>query len=258
MFEFEKALKDIAMHAGDMFSVRPAAVEQKEGHANFVTNIDTAVESFLGEKLLSLVPGSDMIGEEQENQPLSDRLTWIVDPVDGTTNLIHDYRVSAVSIALCENRQPVVGLVWQPYTRELFYAEKGKGATLNGQAIHVSETPFSQALVAMGTSPYDEELEERTMALALRYLHACAELRRSGSAAIDLASLACGRHEVFFEFRLRPWDYAAGSLIVEEAGGRFMMPLAGEEPDYDRTTAILAATPACSKIGAPALETLEP
>ena len=244
MFEFEKALKDIAMHAGDMFSVRPAAVEQKEGHANFVTNIDTAVESFLGEKLLSLVPGSDMIGEEQENQPLSDRLTWIVDPVDGTTNLIHDYRVSAVSIALCENRQPVVGLVWQPYTRELFYAENGKGTTLNGEPVHVADTPFEKALVTFGTAPYYEELARRSMDLAGSFLHACADLRRSGSAAVDLATLACGRHDIFFEMRLKPWDYAAGSLLLREAGGCFAMPLL-PSPDFGASSAILAATPAC-------------
>lgn len=239
-------LTRIAMDAGAIFLERNLTnVASKEGHANYVTNIDCRVQEYLEKALLQLLPGSRFIGEEKENQALTDAPTWVVDPLDGTTNMIHDYRLSAVSIALCRGKKPVIGLIWQPYTRELFYAEKGKGATLNGQAIHVSETPFSQALVAMGTSPYDEELEERTMALALRYLHACADLRRSGSAAIDLANLACGRHEIFFEFRLRPWDYAAGSLIVEEAGGRFMMPLAGEEPDYDRTTAILAATPAC-------------
>ena len=99
--------------------------------------------------------------------------------------------------------------------------------------------------MAVGTAPYYEELETKGMALALDCLHECADIRRSGSAALDLANLACGRHEIFFELRLKPWDYAAGSLIVQEAGGIVMMPLEGDGMDYDRTTAILAATPEC-------------
>ena len=164
--------------------------------------------------------------------------------MDGTTNLIHDYRCSAVSIALCENRRPVAGLIWQPYMQEMFYAEAGRGASLNGKEIHVSETPFDKALVAFGTAPYHTELAEKSLELALAYLHACADVRRSGSAAIDLAYLACGRHDAFFELNLKPWDYAAGSLIVREAGGVVIMPLEPGEMRYDRSAAILASSAA--------------
>lgn len=242
----------IAMKAGRSFlRGRPTSVVSKEGHANFVTNIDCRVQAYLEKALGELYPGSLFIGEEKENQPLMDAPTWIVDPLDGTTNLIHDYRASAVSIALCENKEPAIGLIWQPYMREMFYAEKGSGAWLNDKPIHVSDTPFSRALVAVGTAPYDAELEETGMAIASDFLHVCADLRRSGSAAMDLAYLACGRHEIFFEMRLRPWDYAAGSLIIQEAGGCILMPLDGGKMDYDLTTAIFAATPTCLD---PALE----
>ena len=133
-------LQEIAKTAGAFFSEhRLNEVKQKEGHANFVTNIDQEVEDYLNEELLKLVPGSRMIGEEQKNGALTDAPTWIVDPVDGTTNLIHDYRCSAVSIALCEYKKPVTGLIWQPYSREMFYAEAGKGAELNGQRIRAAE-----------------------------------------------------------------------------------------------------------------------
>ena len=141
--------------------------------------------------------------------------------------MIHDYRMSAVSVALCRNQVPVLGVIWQPYTRELFWAEAGSGAFLNGLPIHVSATPFREALVAVGTSPYYEELEKASLAMALDFLHECADLRRSGSAAVDLAYLACGRHDIFFEMNLKPWDFAAGSLIVQEAGGEIMNPLTG-------------------------------
>ena len=241
-------LRKIAETAGGLFSEhRLSEIDQKEGHANFVTNIDREVEDYLQSALLKLVPGSRMIGEEKENDSLSDLPTWIVDPVDGTTNLIHGYRMSAVSIALCEGEEPVLGLVWQPWSKEMFLAEKGKGATLNGSPIHVSAHPFDRALIAFGTSPYNPDLAEKSMSAALEFLLKCADIRRSGSAALDLAYLACGRHDAFFELSLKPWDYAAGSLLVREAGGCFHMPLTEGAPRYDLSTAVAASTPACEE-----------
>ena len=242
----DQQLQEIARKAGDMFSShRPAAIDQKEGHANFVTNIDREVEAFLQDSLTALLPGSRIIGEEKENDSLTDDPTWIIDPVDGTTNLIHDYRMSSVSIALCEGKEPTLGLVYQPYARELFFARAGAGAFLNGKPIRVSSFPFEKALVAIGTSPYSPDLAETSLKLGLAFLRSCADIRRSGSAAADLAYVACGRQDVFFELSLKPWDYAAGSLLVQEAGGRFCMPLVHNGPAYDMSTAILAATPAC-------------
>ena len=240
-----ESLIGIAKKAGEFFLRRELTqISSKEGHANYVTNIDCMVQEYLEEALTRLVPGSLFIGEEQENQHLTETPTWIVDPLDGTTNLIRDYRMSAVSVALCVDREPVTGVIWQPYMKELFYAEKEKGAFLNGEKITVADTPFSRALVAFGTAPYYEELEEKSFRIAAEFMHSCADIRRSGSAAVDLAYLACGRHDVFFEMRLKPWDYAAGSLIVQEAGGRMVMPLA-DGLNYDLSTAILAANPAC-------------
>ena len=242
----------IARTAGDFFLERRLTeIVSKEGHANYVTNIDCRVQAYLEDALGRLMPGSRFIGEEKENTDLGDEPTWIVDPLDGTTNMIHDYHLSAVSIALCRMKKPVLGLIWQPYTGELFYAEKDGGAFLNDRPIHVSDTPYRDALVAVGTAPYYEELEDAGLDMARDFLHECADIRRSGSAALDLTYLACGRHEIFFELRLKPWDYAAGSLIVQEAGGKVMMPLNGEEPDYNLSTAILAANQICMD---PALE----
>ncbi len=236
-------LTAIAREAGRLFSARRlSSIDQKEGHANFVTNIDREVEEYLQRELLALVPGSQIIGEEKENGALTDAPTWIVDPVDGTTNLIHDYRCSAVSIALCEGKKPAVGLVWQPYSEEMFYAEAGRGATLNDRPIHVSQRPLDQALAAFGTSPYHTELAESSLKTALAYLRVCADLRRSGSAAVDLAWVACGRNDLFFELTLKPWDYAAGALLVQEAGGVIRMPEYDGEMRYDRSAAILASS----------------
>ena len=246
----KEALLSIVRRAGEVIlNAEAFRVEQKEGHANFVTNVDEDVQRFLIGELTSLLPGSLVIGEEQENDALTDAPTWVIDPLDGTTNFIHNYRFSAISVALLKNREPVAGAVYQPYSREMFYAEKGKGAELNGQPIRVSETGIEQALIGFGTSPYDAELAEKSMQAALWFLRHAADVRRCGSAALDLAYVAAGRQEVYFELILRPWDYAAGSLLVREAGGSFEMPLL-PTPDYNRATAVLASNQKCASTAA--------
>lgn len=241
--------------AGEMILQRPSfTVTEKEGHANFVTNIDCAVEAFLIHELTSLLPSSGVIGEEKDNLILSSDPTWIIDPVDGTTNMIHDLRSSAISVALAVDCIPILGVVYQPYTDELFSAVSGKGATLNGQPIHVSNTTFDHALVAFGTCPYHPDLAAKSMNSALSFMHSCADLRRSGSAAIDLANLACGRTDVYFEWTLKPWDFAAGMLLVTEAGGQICVPPGESKPDCSASSAILAA---CVPCFTPALQILK-
>ena len=222
-------------------------VDEKEGHANFVTSVDTTVQAYLAKALPKLLPGSAFIGEEQENAALTDAPTWIIDPVDGTTNLIHNYRHSAVSIALVQGGQPVLAVVYHPYADELFSAALGQGAALNGKPMRVSDHPFERALVGFGTSPYNAELAEKSLSLALSFLQDCADLRRSGSAALDLAYVACGRLDVFFELKLQPWDFAAGALLVTEAGGQFMMPFGDGQVRFDKPQGVLAANSACAQ-----------
>lgn len=239
------ALFDIVRRAGEMIvNARSFDVEIKEGHANFVTTVDSAVEETLKAELARLRPDASFIGEEQDNAPLGPEPTWVIDPIDGTTNFIHDFRFSAISVALLENRRPVLGVVYQPYARELFHAVRGQGAYLNGQPIRVTDTPFAQALVGFGTSPYHPVLAEKSMQAALQFLLHASDVRRCGSAALDLAYVAAGRQDVYFELTLKPWDYAAGALLVEEAGGVFVMPRL-DQPDYARSEGVLAACPAC-------------
>ena len=237
----------IIREAGRMIrSEDPHDAESKEGHANFVTSTDKRVQAFLREQLPKTVPGSRFIGEEGESMALTDDPTWIVDPVDGTTNLIHDYRHSAVSVALAVKKEPVLGLVYQPYTDELFRAEKGKGACLNGKPIRVSGTGMDRALVLFGTSPYNPQKAGTSLKTVLKYLLTCADIRRSGSAALDLCYVACGRAEVFFELELKPWDVAAGALLVTEAGGIFRMPLNDRGVCFEGTNAVFASNSACA------------
>lgn len=241
-------LEQIARNAGKIILDREAfRVEEKEGHANYVTTIDQHVQEYLENALLAFMPGSVVIGEEKENDALGDEPTWIIDPVDGTTNLIHDFRLSSVSIALLKNKKPVLGVVYQPYTDELFSAEAGKGCFLNGKPVHTAKNDLKHALVGFGTSPYNEELAQKSMDLALTFLRHASDIRRTGSAAIDLAYVACGRQDVFFEWTLKPWDYAAGALLVMEAGGTLEMPLSETGMDFGRPQAIVAANGVCSE-----------
>ena len=154
--------------------------------------------------------------------------------------------LSAVSIGLLEKKRPVLGVIYNPYADEMFSAEAGKGARLNGRAVHASKTPFENAMVCFGTSPYDADLVNRSIGAARQFLLRAGDLRRSGSAAIDLCDIACGRADVFFELRLRPWDVAAGSLIVGEAGGVFVS-LGHDRPYYDDACGILACNRLCEE-----------
>lgn len=238
-------MKEIAREAGKMMlEHRDAAIHQKAGHFNFVTDADVAVQQLVKDRLLAMAPEARFFAEEQENEPLTDAPTFVVDPIDGTLNYMRHRNCSAVSIGYLEGRKPVKAVIYNPFADEMFSAEKGKGAFLNGKPIHVSDTPFENALVIMGTSPYDLELSEQCMRAGREFLRRAGDLRRTGSACVELCDLACGRGDIFFELRLRPWDFAAGALIVTEAGGCFFS-LGHEEPWFETPTGVMACNPRC-------------
>lgn len=240
-------LETIVREAGDIIlNAKRPQVTQKEGHYNFVTQTDVQVQEFLRGELLRLLPGSKLLAEEQENQRLGNEPTWIVDPIDGTINFMRGRDFSAVSVALMEWGVPVLGVVYNPFTREMYTAKKGEGAQLNGQPIQVSDLPFDKALVTIGTSPYNPALAVKNMRAATQALLTAGDLRRSGSAALDLCWVASGRSELYFEFQVSPWDYAAGALILTEAGGQVYQPL-DDGFDFGRTACLLGTNPPCAQ-----------
>lgn len=215
-------------------------IDDKAGPQNFVTTYDALVQQKLFEALTARFPDAAFFGEEGEGQHFcGEGLCFIVDPIDGTNNFIKDYRQSTVSVALCRDGAVEWAVICNPYTHEVFSAEKGGGAFLNGQPIHVSEDALSAGLVLFGAAPYYEELRERTYATLYSYACRAMDVRRSGSAALDLCYVACGRAVRFFELRLSPWDYAAGSLIVTEAGGK-VTDMDGRPLRLDRPCSVLA------------------
>ena len=215
----------------------------KPGDANFVTVYDVAIQDFLIREIQKQIPKAYFIAEEQENDTsiLSREYCFLIDPIDGTTNFICDYHHSAISVAMFSYGVPVFGAVYDPYLNELFWAERGKGAYLNETPIHTSKRPLELAMVAFGTAPYyKEELGDMTFQLLNKLFRCCADVRRCGSAALDLAYLAAGRNDIFFEYRLSPWDIAAGSLLITEAGG-VISDMNGNPIEYTTPTPVIAA-----------------
>jgi myo-inositol-1(or 4)-monophosphatase len=203
----------------ETFSVKEN-VEIK-GHSNFVTHIDKLSEQMLVERLSALLPESGFIAEEGTSTKKGDRYNWIIDPIDGTTNFIHGLSPHAISIALMEQNETVVGVVYEIVQGEMFYAWKGGDAFLNHKKITVSvSSQHQEALIATGFPYYAMDKLDVYIDTLREVMDKTSGVRRLGSAAIDLCYVACGRFEAFWEYGLHPWDVAAGALIINQAGGK--------------------------------------
>lgn len=215
VLELVKGTKELILR-----ELENARVTEK-GAADYVTNVDLAVQEYLRQELGRDFPDIAMIAEEKENRDLKrDGRYWILDPIDGTTNLIHHYGISAVALALYERGEITFSAVYNPFREELFYGVRGGGAYFNGAAIHVNDRiALKDAVVSFGSSPYEKERAKDIFPVFYRIFTSCADFRRTGSAELDICYVACGRQHGFVEQNLKPWDYSAGSLILEEAGG---------------------------------------
>lgn len=194
----------------------------KKGDINLVTEADLASEKLIIEKIKSYYPKHSILAEESGNAVVDGNSSWkwIIDPLDGTTNFAHGYPCFCVTLALEHEGKIVIGVTYDPTRNELFAAERGQGSTLNNKPIRVSETErLSESLLVTGF-PYDFKQKENFARHLTNFLLQSRGVRRDGSAAIDLAYVACGRFDGFWEEGLNPWDIAAGILLIEEAGGR--------------------------------------
>lgn len=202
----------------DRFSIQD--IETK-GHTNdLVSYVDRTAEDRLRAALVALTPGCGFIGEEGGTQAEGHRQVWIIDPLDGTTNFIFGIPIFSVSVALYEDNQPVLGVVYEVNQDEMFWAVRGAGAWLNDRAIRVAaDRDLALSLLATGFPYHDFRQLPQYLDMLAQFLQHTRGLRRLGSAAVDLAYVACGRFDGFFERGLKPWDVAAGALIVQEAGG---------------------------------------
>jgi myo-inositol-1(or 4)-monophosphatase len=219
------------------FGRTPEGLASKTSVTDPVSDADREAERLLRELLLRERPDYGFVGEEGTNSPAANDRTWIVDPLDGTVNFLYGFRNWAVSIALQDSDGLALGVVFNPVDDELFSARRGERATLNGQPIHVTTcSTLERAMVATGFS-YEAPRRAEQAELLVGVLPRIRDIRRAGAAALDLAYVAAGRVDAFYERGLKPWDEAAGMLLVREAGG-VVDELPGEPP-----TRVAAATP---------------
>lgn len=240
----------VVRRAGDM--IRDAHdiekdTHEKNGAADLVTKYDVAVQAFLQRELLALVPEAGFLGEEGEHETLDKPWVFVVDPIDGTTNFVRHMHHSNIAVALVHEGCVAYGVVYNPFTEEMFAARRGGGAFLNGRPIHVSDRDMSHAITLCGSTIYDRRFTDRSFSLMRRLYDLGLDFRRFGSAELDVCYVACGRAEVFFECRLSPWDYAAGSLILTEAGGKITR-LDGSPIDPYRGGSVWATNGICHSV----------
>jgi len=221
--KMEAVARKVIFEAGDLIRRHIGQVAgswvTSKGPSDYVTEIDRRCESLIKGAIRENFPDHHIVAEESENDPFQSEYTWVIDPVDGTTNFIHGFPFVAVSIAVCLDRKPVLGFVLDPVREELFSARVGKGAWLNGSRLPVrGKVELDRALIATGfpfrTKHYMDDYLRAFKSIFLRV----SGIRRAGAAALDLAYLAAGRVDGFWEIGLKAWDIAAGALLITEAG----------------------------------------
>lgn len=203
----------------ELGKIGQADIETKSLNS-LVTYVDKESEKILVTELQKIMPNASFLTEEHTVAPSQGEWKWIIDPLDGTTNFIHQIPSFGISVGLQHNEQMVVGIVKEVNRNELFYATKNQGAFLNGTSIQVTATAkLSDSLIATGFPYYDFDSMQAYLQTLAHLMTNTRGIRRLGAAAIDLCYVACGRFDAFFEYSLSPWDVAAGALIVQEAGG---------------------------------------
>jgi len=233
-------LTHIIKEASSLMSEDDFKVKQKAGYTNIVTSTDIAVQDFLKQRLTTLLPGSGFLCEEEDIHNLGHEYTWIIDPIDGTANYSRGIDQCAICVGLKHDELMELAAVYLPRTNEMFTAERGKGAQRNGCLIHVSARPFQDAILCTALPVYHKEYSRICSDIITEAFGQINDLRRFGAAAPELCYLAMGRCELYFEYLLSPWDFAAASLILTEAGGT-ITNLKGESACLTEQSGILAA-----------------
>ena len=226
-----EVVREAAAYIREQHENRKGITIEEKGKQNFVTQVDMKAEEILISGLSPLLPGAGCIAEEGTSRLKGEHYNWIVDPLDGTTNFIHGVFPFAISVGLREHGEMVLGIVYEFGLDEYFYAWKGGGAWLNGSPIKCSKVArVNQSLIATGFPYTNFKYLEQFMKSMDYFMHNSHGLRRLGSAATDIAYVACGRYDAFYEYGLHPWDVAAGMILVREAGGTVSDFEGGQDP----------------------------
>ena len=217
-------------------------IEKKEGVRNYVTELDRKSEQVIIECIKKAYPEHNILSEEVGSEDNKSQYTWIIDPIDGTTNFIHSHPQYSISIGFKDGDKITHGIVFDPNRNDLYQAEQGKGAYLNDKRLRVTKVSYLEdALIGTGFPTYDMSLLDKYLAIFKDMLLNTAGQRRAGSAALDLAYVAAGYLDGFWEFNLKPWDVAAGYILVKEAGG--LVTDFSNTPSFSGNDGIVAGNP---------------
>lgn len=214
-------LKTVLLRAGKVLTRHFGKVGYKaKRRADLLTIADLESQKTVLDAIRKNFPGDDYKAEENEERITGAEHLWIIDPLDGTTNYAHGYPVACTSVGVLKKGTPMLGGIYDPFRKELYLAQKDRGAFLNGNRLSVSTTPLMKDSLLITGFAYDRaERADYYLARFKEFMRHCHDVRRSGSAALDMAWIAAGRADGFWEYELNPWDVAAGSLLIQEAGG---------------------------------------
>lgn len=236
----EKVMK-IVKNAAKLMLNHPFEIEQKDGYENIVTSTDIQVQQYLICHLKKLIIGAGFLCEESNMQEVNKTpYCWIIDPIDGTTNFTRHLKQSAISVALKKENEIVLGVVYNPFLDDMFFAVKNEGAFLNKNRIQVSNRQFADGLFCTAMSLYKKDLAPQCFDVIAETYQRCNDIRRFGSCALELCYLASGFCDLYFEMRVFPWDFAAAQLILKEAGG-VISTLHRQEVYFDKPILLTAA-----------------
>lgn len=246
-FEIQKIIEAVKQAGEILLSAHLHADEiyAKPGEANFVTAFDMRIQQFLIEKIVEICPDAAFFGEEatdKNRQQISETgYTFFIDPIDGTTNFLFDYRHSCISVGIAYCGKMVAGVVYNPYTGLLYHAVRQEGSFCNGKRLLMADKSISEGIVSFGCARYNENSTDLLFDVMKELFYRSLSIRNGGSSAIDLCRIAAGSNVLYLEMLLQPYDYAAASVIIKEAGG-VIGQIDGSEITLDRGCSILAGT----------------
>ena len=215
-------------------------VTDKDDVVNVVTTADVNVQRYLCEKLSKLLPSAGFYCEEENLKDTQSEYIWVIDPIDGTMNFTRGISDCAISVGLICNKEPVLGVVYLPFKKEMFSSSKGENAMKNGKKISVSDKPFNRSLLYTAMSLYKKELAPICDNIICETYSKCSDYRRLGTCAVELCYIAEGKADLYFEIRVFPWDYAGAYFILLQAGG-VLKGFKGETLTFDKATPLIGA-----------------
>ncbi len=240
LLKIEKKVISAVKSAAKIFRRGASLITQKDGAANLVTNADIDIQNFLQDKLGKILPQAGFFCEEENVEDVLKDYVWVIDPIDGTANFTRNLPECVISVGLLYKKEPIVAVVYAPRLELLFTARKGNGAYCNGKRIQTSKKTFEESLFCTGLCLYQKELSPFCSEIIAKAYDLCSDIRRFGACALEICLLALGRCDLFFEIRTYPWDYAAASLILSEAGG-ILKGYRGEALDFENITMLVGA-----------------